>query len=63
MTNPPAATPTTANPGNLPTAGDNGSPVADIGNGVVLLAALSFGSMAMAWITILASRKRAQTDQ
>jgi len=43
-------------PDNLPKAG-NGGIMNDVGGGVVLLAGISLGSMALAWVMLLASRK------
>jgi cell division septation protein DedD len=55
----PTDTPPTAQPqpGNLPPAGDNGGIMTDVGGGVVLLAGMSLGAMALAWVMLLASRK------
>ncbi len=55
----PTDTPPTAQPqpGNLPPAGDNGGIMNDVGGGVVLLAGMSLGAMALAWVMLLASRK------
>jgi hypothetical protein len=56
---PPTDTPPTAQPqpGDLPHAGDNGGIISDVGGGVVLLAGISLGAMALAWVMLLASRK------
>jgi len=56
---PPTQVPPTAQPqpGNLPHAGDNGGIMNDVGGGVVLLAGISLGAMALAWVMLLASRK------
>jgi hypothetical protein len=56
---PPTDTPPTAppQPGDLPDAGDNGGIMNDVGSGVVLLAGISLGAVALAWVMLLASRK------
>ena len=61
---PPTDTPPTAQPqpGNLPHAGDDGDIMNDVSGGVVLLAGISLGAMALAWVMFLASRK-AQTQR
>ena len=55
----PTDTPPTASPqpGDLPKAGDNGGIMNNVGGGVVLLAGISLGAMALAWVMLLASRK------
>ena len=60
---PPTQSPTVApQPGDLPHAGDNGNIVNDVGGGVVLLAGISLGAMALGWVMFFASRK-AQTQR
>jgi hypothetical protein len=55
---PPTPSPTVGpQPGNLPPAGDNGGIMNDVGGGVVLLAGISLGAMALAWVLFFASRK------
>ena len=56
---PPTDTPPTVQPqpGDLPKAGDNGGIMNDVGSGVVLLAGISLGAMALAWVMLLVSRK------
>jgi hypothetical protein len=55
---PPTQSPTAGpQPGNLPPAGDNGGIMNDVGGGVVLLAGISLGAMALAWVLFFASRK------
>ena len=55
---PPTQSPTAGpQPDNLPPAGDNGGIMNDVGGGVVLLAGMSLGAMALAWVLFFASRK------
>ncbi|HUS82392.1 MAG TPA: hypothetical protein VM013_03930 [Dehalococcoidia bacterium] len=57
---PPTAAP---QPGNLPPAGNNGGIMNDVGGGVVLLAGISLGAMALAWVMFFASRRKEQTER
>jgi len=49
-------------PDDLPTAGSGGI-MNDVGGGVVLLAGMSLGAMALAWVLFFASRRRVQTER
>jgi hypothetical protein len=56
--------PTTApQPGNLPSAGTDGGLMSDVGGGVVLLAGMSLGAMALAWGMFFASRRKEQPER
>jgi hypothetical protein len=57
---PPAVAP---QPGNLPSAGSDGGLMSDVGGGVVLLAGMSLGAMALAWGMFFASRRREQPER
>jgi hypothetical protein len=50
-------------PGNLPPAGNDGNIMDGVGNGVVLLAGISLGAMALGWVLFIASRRSAQPNR
>jgi hypothetical protein len=61
---PPTQAPTVVpQPGNLPSAGSDGGIMNDVGGGVVALAGMSLGAMALAWALFFFARRREQTER
>jgi hypothetical protein len=61
---PPTQAPTAApQPGDLPSAGSDGGMLNDVGGGVVALAGMSLGAMALAWMLFFFARCKEQSER